>query len=114
MLNNVWKVEKHCSNNNNRTATAASTTTTTATAESTTTTETMDSTVWKPHNYLVPFTTITTQKNLNNNQVYISVLLSFENFCSRRMQEKMVKYLVEILGDQLLTEPLSNYPVKEY
>jgi phosphatidylinositol phospholipase C beta len=42
------------------------------------------------------------------------VLLSFENFCSRRMQEKMVKYLVEILGDQLLTEPLSNYPVKEY
>jgi len=56
------KVDKHCSNNNNnnRTATAASTTTTTATAESTTTTKTMDSKVWKPHNYLVPFTTITT------------------------------------------------------
>lgn len=41
------------------------------------------------------------------------VLLSFENFCSRRMQEKMVKYLLEILGDHLLTEPLSNFPVNK-
>jgi hypothetical protein len=27
------------------------------------------------------------------------------------MQEKMVKYLVEIFGDKLLKEPLENYPV---
>ena len=27
------------------------------------------------------------------------------------MQEKMAKYLVEILGDNLLQEPLPNFPV---
>ena len=26
----------------------------------------------------------------------------------------MAKYLVDILGDQLLTEPLSNYPVNNF
>ncbi|CAF0820017.1 unnamed protein product [Brachionus calyciflorus] len=40
------------------------------------------------------------------------VLLSFENFCGKKMQEKMVKYLKDILGTQLLIEPLSQYPLK--
>jgi phosphatidylinositol phospholipase C, beta len=40
------------------------------------------------------------------------IMLSFENFCGKRMQDKMVKYLIDILGDQLLTEPLSEYPLK--
>ena len=30
---------------------------------------------------------------------------------SKKMLEKMAKYLVDILGDQLLTEPVANYPV---
>lgn len=39
------------------------------------------------------------------------VLLSFENYCGKRMQEKMVKYLKEILGDKLLIDPLPGFPV---
>ena len=39
------------------------------------------------------------------------IILSFENFCGKRMQEKMARYLVEIFGEQLLTEPLDDYPV---
>lgn len=27
------------------------------------------------------------------------------------MQEKMAKYMVDIFGDMLLTEPLANFPV---
>jgi hypothetical protein len=27
------------------------------------------------------------------------------------MQEKMAKYMIEIFGDMLLTEPLANFPV---
>ena len=40
------------------------------------------------------------------------VLLSFENFCGKRMQEKMAKHLVDIFGENLLTEPLPNFPLK--
>lgn len=30
------------------------------------------------------------------------------------MQEKMAKYLIDILGDQLLMEPLPNFPVLNF
>ncbi len=39
------------------------------------------------------------------------VLLSFENYCGKRMLEKMANYLIDILGEQLLREPLPDYPV---
>ncbi len=40
------------------------------------------------------------------------MILSFENYCGTRMQEKMKKYLIDILGDKLLKEPLAAYPLE--
>ncbi|XP_027200087.2 no receptor potential A [Dermatophagoides pteronyssinus] len=40
------------------------------------------------------------------------LILSFENHCSKKQQYKLAKYCDEILGDLLLREPLSNYPLE--
>jgi phosphatidylinositol phospholipase C beta len=40
------------------------------------------------------------------------VVLSFENFCGKKMQEKMAKYMSDIFGENLLREPIDNFPVK--
>ncbi|KAI1302345.1 1-phosphatidylinositol 4,5-bisphosphate phosphodiesterase beta-4 [Halotydeus destructor] len=40
------------------------------------------------------------------------VILSFENHCCKKQQYKMAKYTDEILGDLLLKEALSNYPLE--
>jgi len=42
------------------------------------------------------------------------VILSFENHCSKKQQNKLAKYCDEILGDLLLKEPLKEYPVSSY
>ena len=39
------------------------------------------------------------------------VILSFENHCSRHLQEKMAKYCDSIFGDLLLKEVLPDFPV---
>ena len=36
------------------------------------------------------------------------VILSFENHCTPRQQQKMAKYCMEIFGDKLLREPLDD------
>lgn len=41
----------------------------------------------------------------------LPVILSFENHCSRAQQYKLAKYCDEILGDLLLKEPLTDYPL---
>ncbi|XP_018308940.1 1-phosphatidylinositol 4,5-bisphosphate phosphodiesterase isoform X2 [Mycetomoellerius zeteki] len=40
------------------------------------------------------------------------VILSFENHCSKKQQNKLAKYCDEILGDLLLKEPLKEYPLE--
>ncbi|XP_013191554.1 1-phosphatidylinositol 4,5-bisphosphate phosphodiesterase isoform X1 [Amyelois transitella] len=40
------------------------------------------------------------------------VILSFENHCCKAQQYKLAKYCDEILGDLLLKEPLSEYPLE--
>jgi phosphatidylinositol phospholipase C, beta len=40
------------------------------------------------------------------------VILSFENYCGIKMQEKMKKYMLDSFGDKLLREPLEEYPIK--
>ncbi|KAG5322743.1 PIPA phosphodiesterase, partial [Acromyrmex heyeri] len=40
------------------------------------------------------------------------VILSFENHCSKKQQNKLAKYCDEILGDLLLNEPLKEYPLE--
>ena len=40
------------------------------------------------------------------------VILSFENHCSRHLQEKMAKYCDSIFGDLLLKEVLPDFPVR--
>ncbi|KAG1700087.1 1-phosphatidylinositol 4,5-bisphosphate phosphodiesterase classes I and II [Nymphon striatum] len=40
------------------------------------------------------------------------IILSFENHCSPRQQAKIATYCHKILGDLLLTEPISSCPVK--
>uniref|UniRef100_A0A1I8EBQ2 Phosphoinositide phospholipase C n=1 Tax=Wuchereria bancrofti TaxID=6293 RepID=A0A1I8EBQ2_WUCBA len=42
------------------------------------------------------------------------VILSLENHCSMKQQKKIALYCREIFGNFLLTEPLSNYPVRRY
>ncbi|CAG9539958.1 unnamed protein product [Cercopithifilaria johnstoni] len=41
------------------------------------------------------------------------VILSLENHCSLKQQKKMALYCQEIFGNFLLTEPLSDYPIKQ-
>uniref|UniRef100_A0AAF5PTD0 1-phosphatidylinositol 4,5-bisphosphate phosphodiesterase n=1 Tax=Wuchereria bancrofti TaxID=6293 RepID=A0AAF5PTD0_WUCBA len=41
------------------------------------------------------------------------VILSLENHCSMKQQKKIALYCREIFGNFLLTEPLSNYPIKQ-
>ncbi|VDO28010.1 unnamed protein product, partial [Onchocerca flexuosa] len=41
------------------------------------------------------------------------VILSLENHCSVKQQKKIALYCREIFGNLLLTEPLSNYPIKQ-
>ncbi|VDM98191.1 unnamed protein product [Thelazia callipaeda] len=41
------------------------------------------------------------------------VILSLENHCCIKQQKKIALYCREILGDLLLTEPLSSYPIKQ-
>ena len=38
------------------------------------------------------------------------LVLSFENHCSKLMQEKMAEYCEKIMGELLLTEPLEDFP----
>uniref|UniRef100_A0AC34FLG7 1-phosphatidylinositol 4,5-bisphosphate phosphodiesterase n=1 Tax=Panagrolaimus sp. ES5 TaxID=591445 RepID=A0AC34FLG7_9BILA len=40
------------------------------------------------------------------------VILSFENHCSQKQQIKMAQYCKDILGDLLLKEALTDYPIK--
>uniref|UniRef100_A0A914Z3Y6 Phosphoinositide phospholipase C n=1 Tax=Panagrolaimus superbus TaxID=310955 RepID=A0A914Z3Y6_9BILA len=40
------------------------------------------------------------------------VILSFENHCSQKQQLKMAQYCKDILGDLLLKEALTDYPIK--
>ncbi|XP_018051087.1 PREDICTED: 1-phosphatidylinositol 4,5-bisphosphate phosphodiesterase-like isoform X2 [Atta colombica] len=40
------------------------------------------------------------------------VILSFENHCSKKQQNKLAKYCDEILGDLLLKESLKEYPLE--
>ena len=36
------------------------------------------------------------------------LILSFENHCTPRQQQKMAKYCMDIFGDKLLREPLDD------
>ena len=40
------------------------------------------------------------------------VILSFENHCKPRQQDKIALYCREFFGDMLLTDPLEQYPVR--
>ncbi|XP_071962617.1 1-phosphatidylinositol 4,5-bisphosphate phosphodiesterase beta-1-like isoform X3 [Antedon mediterranea] len=40
------------------------------------------------------------------------VILSFENHCSQKQQAKMAQYCKEIFGENLLTEPLDDFPIE--
>lgn len=40
------------------------------------------------------------------------VILSFENHCKPRQQDKIALYCREYFGDMLLTDPLEQYPVR--
>ena len=40
------------------------------------------------------------------------VILSFENHCKPRQQDKIALYCREFFGDMLLTDPLKQYPVR--
>ncbi|XP_023234552.1 1-phosphatidylinositol 4,5-bisphosphate phosphodiesterase-like [Centruroides sculpturatus] len=40
------------------------------------------------------------------------IILSFENHCSKKQQYKMAKYCDDILGEMLLREPISGYPLE--
>lgn len=39
------------------------------------------------------------------------VILSFENHCSKKQQERLAKHCEKILGNLLLTKPLDGFPV---
>lgn len=40
------------------------------------------------------------------------LILSFENHCSKKQQQKLAKYCEEVLSDLLLKEPLKDYPLE--
>ncbi|KII69964.1 1-phosphatidylinositol 4,5-bisphosphate phosphodiesterase beta-4 [Thelohanellus kitauei] len=43
----------------------------------------------------------------------LPVIISIENHCSSKYQQKMAQYFKEIFGDILLTEELPNHPIQE-
>ena len=41
------------------------------------------------------------------------VILSFENHCSKKQQEKLARHCERIFGSLLLNKPFENYPVSD-
>ncbi len=41
------------------------------------------------------------------------VILSFENHCSKKQQERLARHCEKILGNLLLTKPIEGYAVSD-